>query len=152
MFRTQKFYMCKDCGNIIGVINNTGIPMYCCRKEMDELTPNIVNSENSNIYKKNDFQNTTELKKEGHNNANFDIFKAQKDKDGNEVSIIVDKSYLTPNSICWAYLNTKKGGQRKNILVDDFPVVNFKVVDDEIISAYFYCSDHGLFKWNFNTK
>ena len=131
MFRTQKFYMCKDCGNIIGVINNTGIPMYCCRQEMEELTPQIINSKNSN---QNEKSNSTHPLKNTH---------------GKSISVIVDKSYLTPNSICWAYINTKKGGQRKNILKDDSPVVNFKIVDDEIISAYLYCSEHGLFKWIF---
>ena len=143
MFRTQKFYMCKACGNIIGVINNTGIPMYCCRQEMEELTPQVINSNNSNQNEKSN--STHSLKNIKENN----IFKVGKTIDGKSISVIVDKSYLTPNSICWAYINTKKGGQRKNILKDDSPVVNFKIVDDEVISAYLYCSEHGLFKWIF---
>lgn len=143
MFRTQKFYMCEYCGNIVGVLNNTGIPMYCCRKEMKELTPNIINSENSKIYRKNSFKN----QETSINNTNSNIFSVEKSKDGNSFSIIVDTDYLTPDSVCWAYLNTQKGGQRKNLLHDDSPIINFKIVDDEAVSAYFYCSNHGLFKY-----
>ncbi len=142
MFRTQKFYMCESCGNIVGVLNNTGIPMYCCRKEMKELTPNIINSDNSKIYKKNNVKNT----EKSINNNKSNIFKVEKSENGNSVSIIVDKTYLTPDSVCWAYLNTQKGGQRKNLFLNDSSTINFKVVDDEVISAYFYCSNHGLFK------
>lgn len=132
MTRTQKFYMCKDCCNIVGVINNTGIPLHCCNKEMKELQPNVINSE-----------------RDKNRNDKSAIFRAEQNNNNNSVSIIVDKSYLNPNSICWAYLNTEKGGQRKNLFKDDAPVLNFHVIDDKPVSAYFYCSNHGLFKWEF---
>lgn len=132
MTRTQKFYMCKDCGNIVGVINNTGIPLHCCNKEMKELQPNVINSE-----------------RDKNRNDKSAIFRAEQNNNNNSVSIIVDKSYLNPNSICWAYLNTEKGGQRKNLFKDDAPVLNFHVIDDKPVSAYFYCSNQGLFKWEF---
>ena len=35
----QKFYICKHCGNIVAMIRNKGVPIYCCGEEMLELTP-----------------------------------------------------------------------------------------------------------------
>ncbi|MDP4109742.1 MAG: desulfoferrodoxin, partial [Bacillota bacterium] len=26
----QKFFICKHCGNIIGLISNAGVPLVCC--------------------------------------------------------------------------------------------------------------------------
>ncbi len=132
MARIQKFYMCKNCGNIVGAINTTDIPMNCCNKEMKELQPNVINSE-----------------RDKNRDDKSAIFRAEQNNKNNSVSIIVDKSYLNPNSICWAYLNTEKGGQRKNLFKDDTPILNFHVIDDKPVSAYFYCSNQGLFKWDF---
>ena len=34
-----KFYICKHCGNIIELLNSSGVPVVCCGDEMDELIP-----------------------------------------------------------------------------------------------------------------
>ena len=35
-----KFFICKHCGNIVGVIQDSGVPMVCCGENMHELVAN----------------------------------------------------------------------------------------------------------------
>lgn len=35
----QKFYICRHCGNIIAMLRDKGVPVYCCGEEMQEITP-----------------------------------------------------------------------------------------------------------------
>ena len=35
----QKFYICSHCGNIISMIRDKGVPVYCCSEEMQEIIP-----------------------------------------------------------------------------------------------------------------
>ena len=37
-----RFLRCKHCGNIVGVIHDAGVPIFCCGQPMEELTPNTV--------------------------------------------------------------------------------------------------------------
>ncbi|MBQ8264115.1 MAG: desulfoferrodoxin, partial [Oscillospiraceae bacterium] len=37
-----KFYICRHCGNLIGMIHNAGVPMMCCGQKMDALEPGTV--------------------------------------------------------------------------------------------------------------
>ena len=36
----QKFFLCKHCGNLVGMINNAGVKIICCGEPMEELKPN----------------------------------------------------------------------------------------------------------------
>ena len=38
--KNAKFYLCKHCGNFVGMIRNTGVPIICCGEPMQELVPN----------------------------------------------------------------------------------------------------------------
>ena len=38
----EKFYICRHCGNLIGMINDSGVPVICCGLKMDALVPNTV--------------------------------------------------------------------------------------------------------------
>ena len=33
----QKFYICRHCGNIISMIRDKGVPVYCCGEKMQEI-------------------------------------------------------------------------------------------------------------------
>ena len=35
----QKFYRCSVCGNIIAKVKDTGVPVMCCGKKMEEIIP-----------------------------------------------------------------------------------------------------------------
>ena len=37
-----RFLRCKHCGNIVGVIHDAGVPIFCCGQPMEELVPNTV--------------------------------------------------------------------------------------------------------------
>ena len=43
-----KFYVCKHCGNLVGIINNSGVPMICCGEPMSEL---VANTEDAAVEK-----------------------------------------------------------------------------------------------------
>ena len=38
----NRFYICEHCGNLIGMINDAGVPMMCCGQKMSELKPGTV--------------------------------------------------------------------------------------------------------------
>ncbi|MBE6576499.1 MAG: desulfoferrodoxin, partial [Ruminococcaceae bacterium] len=37
-----KFFVCEHCGNLIGMINDAGVPMMCCGQKMTKLEPGTV--------------------------------------------------------------------------------------------------------------
>src|SRR5574344_1338500 len=39
-----KFYICKHCGNIVGMINDSGVVHVCCGEKMSELVPNTTDA------------------------------------------------------------------------------------------------------------
>ena len=38
----EKFYICRHCGNLIGLIHDAGVPMICCGQKMETLVPNTT--------------------------------------------------------------------------------------------------------------
>ena len=40
----QKFFLCKHCGNLVGLLNNAGVPLICCGEPMVELVPNTTDA------------------------------------------------------------------------------------------------------------
>ena len=38
----MKFYICEHCGNLVSMVNNSGVPMVCCGKKMTELVAGTV--------------------------------------------------------------------------------------------------------------
>ena len=39
---SAKFYICRHCGNLVGMIHDSGVPMMCCGQKMVALEPNTV--------------------------------------------------------------------------------------------------------------
>lgn len=119
----QRFFICKHCGNIIGLINNAGVPLVCCGEKMTELFPN-----------------TTDAAVEKH----VPVVRI----DGGKVNITIG-SVLHPmteeHHISWVYIQTKTGGQRKNLDIGSTPSVDFLLTeDDQVEAVYAYCNLHGL--------
>jgi superoxide reductase len=48
--------------------------------------------------------------------------------------------------IAFVYVETKRGGQRKRLVVGDAPTVAFSLIDDEPVAVYAYCNLHGMWK------
>lgn len=122
MVTNPKFYYCKHCGNLIGLVLNKGVPLVCCGEDMTELVPNTV-----------------EASKEKH----VPVVKIN----GNVVTVLVGSvphPMEEAHHIDFIYIETKNGGQRKGLNTD--PKAEFVLIDDEVIAAYAYCNLHGLWK------
>lgn len=123
--KEKKFFICKHCGNIVGLIKSGGGTLVCCGDEMSELVPN-----------------TTDASAEKH----VPVIKV----DGNKVTVEVGSAphpMTEEHYIEWVYINTEKGGQRKELAPGEKPCVEFVLTDDDKIkSAYAYCNLHSLWK------
>jgi len=125
MCEDKKFFVCKICGNLIGMIHSSGNPIVCCGQEMTELVPNTVDAS-----------------KEKH----VPVIT----QEGNTVTVKIGSAphpMTKEHHIAWIYLETEAGGQRKCLDVNGEPVVTFALVEgDKAKAAYAYCNLHGLWK------
>ena len=124
MCSKQKFFMCKHCGNMIGLIKDQGVPMICCGEKMTELVPNTV-----------------EASREKHLP---DVIVS-----GDSVSVQIGSAphpMEEAHHIAFVYVETECGGQRKCLKVGEEPKLTFCFANDKPIAVYAYCNLHGLWK------
>lgn len=125
MCNKGRFYICRTCGNLVGLINNGGGKLVCCGKEMEELVPNTVDA-------------STE--------KHVPVIEVE----GNKVTVKVGSvahPMLPEHFIQWIYLVTKDGAQRKCLEPGKQPEAVFALAEgDEVVGAYEYCNLHGLWK------
>jgi len=122
----QKFFRCKHCGNLLGLIDNKGVPLVCCGEKMEELIPNTVD-------------------------AAVEKHLPVVTVDGNIISVEVGSvphPMTEEHHIEFIYVQTKNGGQRKCLKIDSPAKASFAFVDDEPIEVFEYCNLHGLWKVN----
>ena len=121
----KKFYICRLCGNIIGIVHHGGGPLSCCGQPMEDLVPNI-----------------TDAAQEKH----VPVITVE----GSRVIVKVGSMahpMLAEHFIGWIYLATKKGGQRKALVPGEVPEAAFVLTEDDApVAAYAYCNLHGLWK------
>ena len=120
----HKFFKCKHCGNIVGMIYNSGAPIVCCGEKMDELVPN-----------------TTDAATEKH----VPVAEINGDKLSVKVGS-VDHPMEEKHYIEWIFVETEKGGQRKALNPGDAPKAEFSFAGDKPVAVYAYCNLHGLWK------
>lgn len=120
----QKFYICRVCGNLIGMIEKTDAPLVCCGEEMEELVPNTVDAS-----------------REKHLPVVFASGDIVTVKIGSEAHPMLPEHYIQ-----FVYLQTEKGGQRKRLSPGEIPEVSFSLINDKLIAVYSYCNIHGLWK------
>ena len=120
----HKFFICNQCSNLVGFIDNKGVPLNCCGSPMSEL---IANTEEASTEK-----HLPEIK-----------------MSGNELHVAVG-SVLHPmeagHHIKFIYVETEHGGQRKSLEVGKEPKAVFCFTDDKPVAVYEYCNLHGLWK------
>ena len=124
MCNNHKFYICEHCGNLIGMIHDSGVPMKCCGQNMTKLEPGTV---------------------EASHEKHIPVVSV----DGRTVTVTVgsvEHPMVAEHSILWVYLQTDKGGQRKCLEVGKAPTVTFALADEKPLAAYAYCNLHGLWK------
>lgn len=125
MSKEPKFFICKHCGNLVGMIKNSGAPLTCCGDEMTELVANTS---------------------DGAQEKHVPVVEIS----GNIVTVSIGSvphPMLEEHHIEWVYLETSQGGQRKELKVGAEPKVTFALTEDEKpLSAFEYCNLHGLWK------
>jgi superoxide reductase len=122
MCHQQKFFICGQCGNMVGLIKDEGGPMVCCGEEMDELVPNTV-----------------EASVEKH----LPVVTVS----GDSISVrigSVPHPMEEAHRIEFVYVETERGGQRKCLKTGEEPAVSFVFTGDKPIAVFAYCNLHGL--------
>ena len=122
--KKEKFYICRTCGNLVNVINASGVPMMCCGKPMEALEPNTV-----------------EASGEKHIPAVTVEEGAVHVMIGSVEHPMVDVHYIE-----WVYLQTENGGQRIHLKPNQEPKVTFLLSNEKPVAVYAYCNLHGLWK------
>ena len=120
----NRFYICEKCGNIVEMVNASGVTPHCCGQKMSVLEAGVV-----------------EASREKHV-PEVEVL------DG-RVNVIVG-SVLHPmaeeHSILWIELVSDKGVQRKYLNPGEAPAVSFLLKDEKPLEVYAYCNLHGLWK------
>ena len=120
----KKFYICKKCGNIVELVHSGGGSLVCCGEKMTPLCAGEV-----------------EASHEKHIpvvNVNGDTVHAFVGS--------VEHPMTEEHSIDWIYLQTDKGGYRKNVRPGEKPEAYFTLNGEKPIAVYAYCNLHGLWK------
>ena len=120
----SRFYICRHCGNIIGMVKDSGVPVVCCGEKMQALVPNTVEASGEKHLPVVGVENGTVTVNVGS----------------------VDHPMIPEHLIEWVYLETENGGQRKALKAGDAPKVTFCLGNDKAIAVYAYCNLHGLWK------
>ena len=119
-----KFYVCERCGNIVEKIKDSGVTPHCCGQKMTEL-----------------IAGTVEASREKH----IPVVNVSE----GAVEVLVG-SVLHPmaeeHNISWIYLETDKGGQRRDLKPLEEPRAVFALNGEKPLAVYAYCNLHGLWK------
>ncbi len=121
----MKHFVCKSCGNLVAMVNDSGKRVCCCESRMDELVPKASDDTREKHQPKIAV------------------------KDG-KVTITVgpaDNSHpqLPEHAISWVCLITDGGSQRKLLTPDGKSEAVFHIGKNEkVIKAFAYCNLHGL--------
>ena len=118
------FALCKHCGNLVGLINNAGVPLVCCGEKMQVLLANTV---------------------EASNEKHIPVIKLDNNKVRIEVGSVLHPM-IPEHLIEWVYIQTSRGGHRKSLKAGEEPVLESSLLDEELVAAYAYCNLHGLWK------
>ena len=119
-----KFYVCEHCGNLVGMIHDSGVPMMCCGQKMTALLPNTVEASGEKHL-------PVVAVEDGAINVNVGA---------------VNHPIFLEHFIEWVYVQTENGGQRKALKPDDKPNVTFCLGDDKAVAVYVYFFFFGLWK------
>ncbi len=120
----KTFFYCKHCGNLVGKIIDSNVPLSCCGEVMSELTANTVDASTEKHVPTADF-------KDGILTVNVGS---------------VDHPMTEEHLINFIYVSTEKGGQRKGLKANEKPFATFAFVDDKPTAVFAYCNLHGLWK------
>ncbi len=119
----KKFYLCEQCGNMFGVITDSGVNPICCGSPMKHLEPN-----------------TTDAAGEKH----LPVIK----REGKQVTVAVGEvphPMQEAHYITWICLVQGNTTQRAALQPGENPEATFTVADKTApVEAYENCNLHGL--------
>ena len=117
-----KFYVCRHCGNLIGMIHDAGVPVVCCGQKMDALVPNTVEASGEKHLPVVNISDSV---------VQVDV--------GSVAHPMIPEHFIQ-----WIYVETENGGQRKALKPGQDPGATFCVGDEKVVAVYEYCNLHGL--------
>jgi superoxide reductase len=118
----KKFYICRHCGNLVEMVHDAKVPMFCCGEKLEELVPNTV---------------------EASGEKHIPVPSVN----GDEVVVrvgSVDHPMIEEHSIQWVWLETDKGGQMKYLEPRQAPEVKFSLNGEKPVAVAAWCNLHGL--------
>lgn len=116
------FLRCNKCGNIVGVINDSGVPIVCCGEKMEALK---ANSKDAAVEK-----HVPVIDKIGDHKIKVTV--------GFVEHPMIDEHYIE-----WIVVAQKNSTQRRMLKPGDDPSAEF-YVSDSAFTVYAYCNLHGL--------
>lgn len=121
----MRYFICEQCGNLMELVQDAGVPVMCCGKKMKELVPGTS---------------------DGAHEKHVPVVTVS----GNKVLVEigeVEHPMVEEHYIQWISIETTKGSQRVNLTPADKPRAEFCLADgEEFEAAYEYCNIHGLWK------
>lgn len=117
-----KFYICRHCGNLVGMVHNSGVPMICCGEKMEALVPNTVEASGEKHLPVATLENGVLTVNVGS----------------------VEHPMLPEHFIQWIYVETENGGMRRALKPGHKPIATFCIGEDKPVAVYAYCNLHGL--------
>lgn len=125
----DRFYYCKHCHNLIGVIHASGVVPVCCGEPMTQLVANTVDAS-----------------KEKH----LPVVQIEEKECGRRVNVSVGSVAhpMTPEHLIeWIYVETCCGGHRISLSPESAPeAVVVLPTKEKPLAVYAYCNLHGLWK------
>ncbi len=119
----MKFLKCDRCGNLVGLVEEKGVPMMCCGMKMEEIVPGSVD-------------------------ASTEKHVPEVTVEGNKVCVTVgsvEHPMTEEHFIGWIAIETEQGNQRKTLQA--VPKAEFMLCDgDKVLNVFAYCNLHGLWK------
>ena len=121
------FYRCNLCGNLICMVNNSGVTPVCCGEEMELVTANTVD-------------------------AAFEKHVPVIRQEGSEIRLSVGSTphpMTKAHYIQWLILQTNRGTYTCCLPPESMPEACFTIRPDESpVRAYAWCNLHGLWLQN----
>lgn len=119
----MKFYICEHCGNIVAVVEESGVPIVCCGDKMTEIIANTS---------------------DGSGEKHVPVWEVV----DNKVHVKVGETehpMTDGHHIRWIAIETTNGNQRKCLRPGDKPEACFALCEGDAVKAvYEYCNIHGL--------
>ncbi len=121
----MKYYKCDVCGNMIEFVKESGVPVMCCGRKMEELIPGTT---------------------DGAHEKHVPVVSIE----GNHVTVqigAVEHPMVEEHYIEWIVVETTKGCQKVKLAPGQKPKAEFILAEgDSFVAAYEYCNLHGLWK------